>query len=269
MKVYLNGEVTNTDVLNEVLEPGFLFGWGAFETLRAYKSKPLFLDEHISRLNNSLELLELERPTVDFKAIIKELLKENNLEEAYIRISVYKKRKQTGVIVYTSDFGYYPKEAYEKGFGAVTSVHYLDTKSLSWKVKSLSYLEKRLAWYQAQKEKKDETLIRNGQGYIVGGSRSNLLLVKDKRIIIPSRDCGIFEGITMQGVLKTIEVLGFEVAEKAINLDDVFNCDEAFLTSSLLEVMPLVECDDQAIGKGRPGPITLEILAQYRKNIHE
>lgn len=268
MKVYLNGQITGSESLNEVLEPGFLFGWGAFETLRAYQSKPLFLDEHISRLSSSLELLELEKPNVDFKEIIKELIKENDLDNAYIRISVYKKRKQTGLIVYVSNFAYYPDETYQKGFSTVTSVHYLDTKGLSWRVKSLSYLEKRLAWYQAQKEKKDETLIHNSQGYIVGGSRSNLFLLKDKRVIIPSRDCGIFEGITMQKIIKIIEAKKLDVIEKAINLDDVFNCDEAFLTSSLLEVMPLVECDGQAIGKGKPGPLTLEIISQYRKNIH-
>lgn len=269
MKIYSNGEFIESSTLGDIFEPGFLFGWGAFETLRVYKRKALFLKKHLERLNNALERLEIANIDVDYEKIIDELLTANNLEDAYVRISCYKKRKGTGLSIYVAEFAYYPPAVYEKGFSAITSVHYLDTKSISWKIKSLSYLEKRLAWYQAQKEKKDETLIHNGQGYIVGGSRSNLFLIKDDRAIVPSRDCGIFEGITMEVAKKILKKIDFSVVEKEINLDDIFMCDEAFLTSSLLEIMPLVECDDRPIKDGRPGPTTLKVLAQYRKNIHD
>ncbi|MCK4912089.1 MAG: aminotransferase class IV [Candidatus Omnitrophica bacterium] len=265
MKVYDNGEVINKESLADVFEPGFLFGWGIFEVLRAYKGKIPFLNSHIERLDRSLTLLEIGEVDLDWQSIIHNLLVENGLEDAYIRITAYKKRQGVGMLMYVDKFEYYKEDTYKKGFDATVSSHRRCSKNICSQVKSLSYLPNRLAWFGAQKKKKSEALILNPKGVLAGGSRSNLFLIKDNKVITPSIEDGAFCGITRGLVINILEKLNIDLKEGEASLEDLFNCREAFITSSLMEVMPLVECDDKLLGQGMPGEVTLKILEEYRK----
>lgn len=265
MKIFCNSKFIEKENLEEIFEPGFLFGWGVYETLRAYKGKVPFLSLHIDRLNKNLELLGIGKVDLDFTGKIKQLLYENKLEDAYIRITAYKKRESTGLIIYIDKFGYYPKETYEKGFSAIISPYRRDTKSPFSQIKSLSYLENRMSWSKAQKVNKDEALLFNQEDYLIGGSRSNLFLVKGKEIITPSIKSGAFAGITRQLLINELMDLRVKIKEKELTLEDLYDANEAFLSSSLLEVMPLVECGSKKIGDGKPGSITAEVLSQYRE----
>ncbi|MCK9614068.1 MAG: aminotransferase class IV [Candidatus Omnitrophica bacterium] len=265
MKIYHNGKIADKDTLEEIFEPGFLFGWGVFETLRAYNGKVPFLDLHIARLNDALNTLGIEELKTDFKAKINELLKVNNLEDAYIRITAYKKRESTGVLIYADKFGYYPQSAYEKGFSAVISPYRRNIKNNFYTIKSLSYLENRLSWFEAQKQNKDEALVLNEDGFLSGGSRSNLFIVKDQDVITSSIESGAFDGITRKIVISELKKMNISVKEAQISIENLFSCaKEAFLTSALLEAMPLVECGGKKIGDGKPGKVTLNVLEQYR-----
>ncbi len=267
MKVYCNGNIIEKERLAKIFEPGFLFGWGVFETLRAYKTRVPFLKEHIGRLNDGLNALGIEEAKIDFKTNIDELLKVNNLEDAYIRITAYKKRESTGIIIYVDKFGYYGQSAYEKGFKAVISPYKRNSQNHFAQIKSLSYLENRMSWYEAQKRNKDEALVLNEKEQLTGGSRSNLFIVKGKEVITPPLAQGAFYGITRKIIISGLKDRQIKISEKEIKLEDLYSCDEAFLTSALLEVMPLVECDNRAIGEGVPGEMSLEILSQYRSRL--
>jgi len=269
MKIFCNAKLIDKETIEEIFEPGFLFGWGVYETLRAYKKKIPFLSLHIDRLNKSLELLGIDKVDLDFAEKIKQLLEENKLEDAYIRITVYKKRDSTGILIYTDKFGYYQKEAYEKGFSAAISPYRRDTKSPFSQIKSLSYIENRMSWFRAQKAGKDEALLLNQEDYLIGGSRSNLFLVKGKEILTPSVKSGVFAGITRQLLINELLNLRIRIKERELTLEDLYEADEAFLTSSLLEVMPLVECGSKKIGSGLPGKTTAEVLSQYRELCQE
>ncbi|UCG34782.1 MAG: aminotransferase class IV [Candidatus Omnitrophota bacterium] len=265
MKVYCNGKLEDKQNLEEVFEPGFLFGWGAFEAMRAYSGNIPFLDLHIERLNNGLALLGIDKVDLKWEDTIKGLLTENNLVDAYIRITAYKKRKETGVIIYVDKFGYYPPESYNKGFSALISPYKRNQHSVSCKVKSLSYLENRLSWFVAQKKNKSEALLLNQRGELVGGARSNLFLLREADAFTPSLEAGAFEGITRREVMAILNDLNIEVKEKKLTPDDIFNCEEVFLTSSLLEIMPLVELEDKTIAKGVPGELTKKIHSRYKE----
>ncbi|MDD4182322.1 MAG: aminotransferase class IV [Candidatus Omnitrophica bacterium] len=265
MKIFCNSKLIEKETIEEVFEPGFLFGWGVFETMRAYRAKLPFLSLHIDRLNKNLEILGIDKINLDFTDKIKQLLCENKLEDAYIRITAYKKRNSTGIIIYTDKFGYYPDETYDKGFSAIISPYRRDTKSPFSQIKSLSYLENRMSWFHAQKANKDEALLLNQEDYLIGGSRSNLFLVKGKEIITPSVKSGAFAGITRQLLINELMDLRLKIKEKELTLEDLYDSNEAFLTSSLLEVMPLVECGSKKIADGKPGSITAKVLAQYRE----
>jgi branched-chain amino acid aminotransferase len=264
MKIFANGNIIDKENLEEIFEPGFLFGWGVFETFRAYCGKIPFLKEHIGRLNDGLNILGIEEVKIDFKPKVEELLKVNNLEDAYIRITAYKKRESTGVIIYVDKFGYYPQSAYEKGFSAIISPYKRNSQNHFAQIKSLSYLENRMSWYEAQKQNKDEALILNEKEQLIGGSRSNLFIVKGAEVITPALADGAFYGITKKAIINELKNLRIKILEKEITPEDLISCEEAFLTSALLEVMPLVECGNKVIGEGKSGKLTRRLLEQYK-----
>ena len=164
-----------------------------------------------------------------------------------------------------SKFDYYTSEVYTKGFSAIVSPHKRDQNSINCKVKSLSYLENRLSWFEAQKRKKSEALVLNQRNEVAGGARSNLFLLREGDALTPSLEAGAFEGITKREVMAILNDLDIEVKEKSLSTEDIFNCQEAFLTSSLLEVMPLVELEDKPIGKGTPGALTQKVHSRYKE----
>lgn len=265
MKVYSNGDLVDKEKLGEIFEPGFLFGWGVFEPLRTYKGNIPFLAEHIERLNKSLELIGIERIELDWEKVIQNLLRENSLDDAYLRITVYKKRKGTGLLIYTDKFSYYTQEVYAKGFSAVVSPYVRSADNICSKLKSLSYLENRISWAWAQEANKHEAIVLNPQGNVAGGSRSNLFLLKGKDLITPAISAGAFDGITRKVALRIGSELNLNVKEEDIKSGDICKASEAFITSALMEIMPLVEFEDEPIGSGKPGDISLKILSEYRK----
>ncbi len=267
MKIYCNGDLIEKEQVTELFEPGFLFGWGVFEALRTYAGNIPFLDAHIARLNESLELLGIGKIELDWSKTITDLLQENRLEDAYVRITAYKKRKGTGLLIYADTFGYYTADIYKEGFSAIISPHRRCGKNICSKSKSLSYLQNRISWLAAQKVKKDEALVLNPEGFLAGGSRSNLFLVKNKEIFTPAIECGAFAGITRKAVMEIAAELGLAVKEGKLTVDDIDDCKEAFITSALLEVMPLVECAGKLLSKGKPGEMTGKILGHYRERL--
>ncbi|MFH1771615.1 MAG: aminotransferase class IV [Candidatus Omnitrophota bacterium] len=267
MKVFLNGRTVEEKSVEDLLEPGFLFGWGVFETLRVYNAKISFLSEHLKRLRQGIDFFELMPPDIDYTKCINNLLSENKLINAYVRIAVFKKRKSTGIIIYASEFNYYNDESYKKGFKAIFAPFVRYSKDPFNFVKSISYARNRHAWFLAQKEKKDETIYLNERNHIQEGSRSNIFFIKDGAIFTPSSDCGILGGVTKAKVIDNCRNLGFNVSEGEFIKEDLLSSDEAFLTSSLMEVMPLVECDNKKIGAGSPGQLTVNILNEYRNKI--
>lgn len=267
MNVYVNGAYRNRDEVKELFEPGFLFGWGVFETLRVYQRKPAFLTDHLARLKKGAQTIYLEYPAIDFAAVIQELLKANDLEDAYLRISLFKQRENTGVLVYVDKFAYYPEKDYEKGYSLVVFPYRRHSKSIYSTVKSISYLESRLAWHYAQQQKKDEGLFLSTDEFVQEGSRSNVFFIKKNEIFTPALSCGILDGITRRQAMAVIKDTGFSCKEGTFTLQQLMSADEVFITSSLMEIMAIREVEKAPIGKGSAGPITLRLLAEYRKRI--
>ncbi|MBL7132214.1 MAG: aminotransferase class IV family protein [Candidatus Omnitrophica bacterium] len=267
MKAYLNGDMQETKNIGDILEPGYLFGWGVFETLRIYNGKAAFLEEHIERLKEGCEKILLDFPDVSFKEKIDNLLKENKLADAYCRITLFKKKASTGVLIYVEPFSHYKGDDYQNGFKAIISSFVKNSKNPLNKVKATSYLENRLAWKMAQERGRHEAIFLNEEGFLAEGSRANLFFIKGERIYSPSLECGILNGITRRKVIGVIKKKGSFLKEDKFKLKDLLSCDEAFLTSSLMEVMPLVEVDGQPIKNGKPGEITQIIHQGYQKLI--
>lgn len=265
MKLYLNGTYREKDEVKELLEPGFLFGWGVFETLRVYKGKPAFLEDHLERLRKGVETVFLEFPDLDYAGTIHELLTENRLEDAYLRISLFKQREETGILIYVDRFSYYPEESYRKGFTLIVSPFRRHPGSIYLKVKSISYLESRLAWAYSQEKTKDEAIFLSTDNCVQEGSRSNIFFVKKDAIFTPALECGILDGITRRQTIHIIANLKMPLNEGVYTVSDLISADEVFLTSSLMEIMPVREVEGAVIGKAGAGHISLNLLQEYRK----
>jgi len=136
-------------------------------------------------------------------------------------------------------------------------------------MKSLSYLNYVLARVEAREAGADEALLLNGRGEVAESASSNLFAVRAGTLATPPVESGCLPGTARAVVLETAPRLGLTVALSPLSLPELLDAEEAFLTNSLMEVMPLVRVGDRPIGSGRPGPVTARLAAAYRALVIE
>ncbi len=273
MKIYLNGKfVSQEEARLSVLDPGFLYGQGVFETMRAYRERIFRLDSHIRRLLDSLVIIGIDAPLEpgSLKEAAKRCLKENDLKDAYVRLTVWQgEDNKVKVMAIAKPCRFPGKEEHQKGFKAMLSALRQNESSPLCRVKSANYLHLILAYQEAKKNSFDEALLLNTKGFLAEASRSNIFLVKDNCLLTPGLDCGCLPGITRDTVLALAGKEKLKTVEARLTLEDLARAKEAFLTNSLIEIMPLVSLDGQPVNKGQPGEITLRLLRRYRAMIND
>jgi branched-subunit amino acid aminotransferase/4-amino-4-deoxychorismate lyase len=264
--VYLDNKILKEEEVGILLSEGFLYGYGLFETMRSYRGNIFGLDAHIQRLIDSCALIDLEPPDKKFlMEKTEELLKETKILNAYIRINLWKEKENSKFCIIVREFKSYPEKIYERGFRCIISKFRQNEYSLLSKIKSLNYLNNRLALKEAKAKDADEAILLNTKGYICEGSRTNLFLIKDNQLLTPSLDCGCLKGIIRNTVIDIAKREGIEVIEGKLLPKDLYQASEAFLTNSLIEIMPLTYLDEKPINRGSPGKITRFLLRKYRK----
>lgn len=252
MIVYLNGRyLDDSEACISPFDRGFLYGDGFFETLKCIRGKPIFLNEHVNRLKDGLRELniELNEGYKDFNKIIKNLLNFNELQEtsAYVRITVsrgvtnsfkdFNSDKPT-VFVFTKeiDENYY-KSMRKNGFNLKTVNFY---RNFLAEFKHINYLP---SVYGILKNRDyDEILFLDDKGYVLEGGTSNIFFVGDDLICTPKSN--ILKGIYREYVIKTLRRLNIKVEERDIHSDEIGNFVSAFLTNSIIEVMPVAKIND-------------------------
>jgi len=274
--VYFNGKlVPLSQVSISPLDYGFLYGYGLFETMRAYGGRVFRLDKHLSRLTGSAEKLGIPAITLDLKEVVTSTLEANKLSDARIRITVSigeggmapdtcQCRKPT-VLVVAEHYKPHPESVYKEGFKAIVS--HLSRYSCSplSSIKSANYLENMLAKQEASAAGADEALRLNEKGSIAEASMSNIFLIADGKLITPPLESGILPGITREAVIELSSRLDISATERDITLKELFQTQEAFLTNSLIEIMPLTKIDDKPIASGKPGVVTERLRAKYKR----
>jgi len=274
--VYLNGSLMpRSQASISALDYGFLYGFGLFETMRAYGGRVFLLDRHLSRLARSAEILGLPIGVADLKEAVMATIQANQLSEARIRITISigeggmtpdpNTCNKPTVLILAGHYQPYPEQVYQTGFRAVVSSIRRNSQSPLSRLKSANYLENILAREEARKAGVDEALCLNEKGLLSEASMSNIFLVTDGILKTPGQESGILPGITREVVLELASQLGINTLERDIRLDELFHAQEAFLTNSLIELMPLTELDGKPIGSGRPGPLTKRLMVAYRK----
>ena len=273
--VYLNGSLLP---LNEArispVDYGFLFGFGLFETMRAYDGKIFRLDKHLNRLARSTETLGLPAATLDIGKAVTDTLQANNLSNARIRVTVSAGEggivpdpagcTSPTVLITAGPYQPYPEQTYEKGFKAVISSIRRNSQSPLSRLKSMNYLENLLAKREAKTAGADEALFLNERDLVAEAAMSNIFIVSGGMLKTPRVENGILPGITREIILELAPKLGIEAVEQDIWLGDILEAEEAFLTNSVMEVMPLVKVARNRIGSGKPGPVTRKLRQAYR-----
>ena len=269
--VYLNGELVAAEqAALPALDRGLLYGYGLFETMRSYGGRVFRLAEHYRRLAAGAALLAIAVPlTLDvLEEAIDATLARNGLAGAYVRLTLTAGPGGDGgkasVVLFARDLTEYPAELRGRGMAAVVSAVRRNETSPLARVKSLNYLDNLLAREEARRSGAGEALLLNTLGFVAEGAASNVFLVRDGALLTPGVEAGALPGITRQVVMDLAGEEGMAVEEANVTLPALFGAGEAFLTNSVMEVMPLVSVDGRPVGSGRPGPLTERLARQYR-----
>ncbi len=233
------------------LNPGFLFGEGLFETIRADAGRPFLLPEHLKRMRNGLRTLGLELPA-DFDntaTIISNLLEINQLNQASAVIKLICSQRptvnpdskaETCLIIKADELDLSAIKIRQQGIRARLLPWRRDRNNPLLALKSLNYLENRYALRSVKQQGFAEGIFLNQAGELCEGTFSNLFLVRENRLLTPPVTAGILPGTTRAYILEKAPAAGIEVCETPLFPDDLKTCNGAFLTSSLMHLAPLL-----------------------------
>jgi branched-chain amino acid aminotransferase len=278
--VNVNGRITaQSEAVVPVFDHGFLYGEGIYETLRTYNGRLFLYDRHMRRLRNSARLIDLALPFSDDELAghIADTIAAAKLDrsEGYVRVMVtrgvgeltydLKATPKPSWVIIVKPLPCPPAEIYQRGVKVVlVDVVRNHPQSVNPMIKSNNLMNSALAAQEALKRGGFEAVMRNYRGELTECTQSNLFLVKDGAARTPPLESGLLPGITREFVFEVGRAAGIEVREQILRDDDLFAADEAFLTSTTREIVPIVAVDHRGIGNGEPGPITLELLKGFR-----
>ncbi|KKL98408.1 hypothetical protein LCGC14_1824720 [marine sediment metagenome] len=270
--IYLNGELVQQETATvSALDRGLLYGYGLFETMRSYGGRVFRLEEHYQRLRDGAARLAMAVPLTlrELSEAVEAVLDRNELSDARVRLMLTAGAEGAAgsVILMAREVTEYPRQLYGRGMSAlVTSTRRNETSFLSG-VKSLNSLDNVLAREDARRQGADEAILLNTRGFVAEGSASNVFLVLDGRLVTPNLSSGCLAGISRQAVLELAAEIGLEAIETDVELSAFAVASEAFLTGSVMEVMPLTRLDDGPVGSGRPGPVTGRLHRLYQEMV--
>lgn len=282
--VYLNGRYVQAERAKvSAFDRGFSFGDGLFETLRAYSGWVFGLDRHLRRLGRGAAQvgLQFDGDVDRWRRVMNRLIRRNGLTNAdsSLRLTVTRGVDILGTLLPpealptpTHLLVARPVEAtvaerQQVGIGVVT-IQWGDPFN-PFGIKSLGYLYHMLAMLRAKEQGAHEALFVASDGSVVEGATSNIFCVANGVLTTPPEDAGLLPGITREVVVELARKEGLDVREAPLPLEELLASDEAFLTGSVKEVMPLIAIDERPIGSGSPGPITRLLQERYRKAVEE
>jgi branched-chain amino acid aminotransferase len=274
--VYLNGQyLPLAEARIAVTDYGFLFGYGLYETLRAYQGRMFRLKDHLERLEKSAKTLNIPCDVSELETAAGETLRRSGTGEGRVRFTLTmgegslapdpRTCRRPTVLVTAVQYTPPAAEVYQKGYRALTSTICRNSRSQLPGMKTACFLESLLARQQARQAGADDAVLLNEKGQLAEASSSNLFLVSGGRLKTPALESGILAGITRKIVMGLAEGLGFAGEEAVLLPEELYSAEEAFLTNALIEIIPLTELDGKAVGGGRPGPVTQQLLASYRR----
>jgi branched-chain amino acid aminotransferase len=205
-------------------------------------------------------------------------MRENNLLDAYIRLSVSRGTGEIGLdpelcpeptfVIIAKQFSDYPEILYQKGVKvSIVNTRRNHPECLDPAIKSTNFLNNIFAKMEAKRAGAFEGIMLNHANYIAEGTISNVFMVKGGSLLTPPLIAGILEGVTRDLVIRLAEKAGVTVFEEMFTEVQLWQAEEAFITNTTMEVMPVAEVDGHRIGSGFPGPVTAKLAAAYKEEV--
>ncbi|OOE09540.1 aminodeoxychorismate lyase [Fictibacillus arsenicus] len=274
MYIYINGKVLPME--EAVISPfdhGFMYGLGAFETFRTYNSFPYLIDEHMKRLHEALDELNINAVinTDHVIKMVRTLLQKNKLDDAYFRLNISAGNGDIGlqtdpyenpaVILFTKPL---PQSIISaKELVLLKTVR--NTPEGKQRLKSHHYLNSILGKRELKDPAGQEGVFLTEQGFISEGTVSNLFWYKDGTLFTPGLSTGILNGITRKWVLNASEKLNIPSETGNYKINELHDADEVFLTNSIQELVP-VNRFEQKHFPGANGQLFQRLKAKYTED---
>src|SRR5215510_14431380 len=280
--VNVNGQIVDSaHAVISVFDHGFLYGEGVYETLRTYNGQPFLFDRHMRRMRKSAGMVALDVPLTDAEVDrrFRETMRAAGLgdtgREAYLRILITRGVGELtydvaacpspSIVIIVKPNVDPPREAFEQGVTvALVPIVRNHPSTVNPLIKSNNLLNNALAMQEAFRRGAFEGVMRNYKGELAECTQSNLFIVKNGTALTPPIEAGLLPGITREFLFEVGQGVGIPVREAVLRDEDLFGADEAFLTSTTREAVPIVKVDDRTIGSGKPGPVTKKLLKGFR-----
>ena len=273
--ININGEFFSEETAKiSIFDRGFLYGDSIYEATRTFNKKPFRLNLHLERLFESAQKIELI-PTFTKDEIREEIEKTiafSDSENSTLRIILTRGTNSdlgldpalasaNNLIIITKPIAENPKWWLERGLNVI----FYQKKSLERGSlpKTGNYQENMLAYKKAQMMGADDALMLNSDGQLCEGTTSNLWIFKNNELLTPSLNLGLLDGLTRKALFEVCKVHQIPCKEAILTQSDLLNADEAFITSTTRNLVPITKIEGTSIGSGRPGTKTLELLKFY------
>ena len=270
--LYINGRFTTTEerVLG-VEDRGFQFGDAVYEVFKFLGGRPAFLLDHHRRMESGLREIEIRSPWSEgeFSAVMHELLERTAFGEGIVYIQVsrgeaprahfWPDQIEPTVVAYSRAFRFPDAVKKEQGMRILTTP---DRRWFFCNVKSVNLLGNAIAKKAAQRASADEALLL-ADGFVREGASSSFFAVKSGRIVTHPLDEHVLPGVVRDRVIGLALAAKIRVDERPLREAELFDLDEAFITSTSQGVMPVTEIDGRVIGNSRRGEITTDLQEKF------
>ncbi|PYZ93651.1 amino acid aminotransferase [Salipaludibacillus keqinensis] len=254
-----------------IQERAHQFGDGIYEVIRVYNGKPFFMKEHLTRLQKSADAIELQLPysMKEIESLCDEGLKRSGLADAeiYMQISrgihprqhFYPDPACSVFTMTVKQAKVIPEDLRKQGVKVMT------TEDVRWKncyIKSLNLLPNVMAKQKAKVNDCEEAIFHE-DGIVKEGCSTNVFVIKDEKLYTYPALKGILHGITRQIILDLAADLEIEAVEEPFDVNFLYDADEAFISSTNMEIMPIRQVDDAKLPSNRP--LTVKLIEQFQK----
>ena len=279
MKVLWNEEIVDeSEVKIDIEDRGYQFGDGIYEVIRIYDGYMYMEKEHLDRLWVSAEKIRMTLPFTreELSQRLHRLAQEVGLENARVyfqvtrgtakqRLHDFPNPKEVQPVL-MADIQPASRPSAKQNIG-IRAGFVEDKRWLHCDIKSISLLGNIMALDEAQQKGYDEAvLVRDG--IVTEASASNLWMVKDEVLYTHPDGNLVLPGIAKIKIRELVKALGIELKEEAFTEKELLAADECFKTSSVAEIMPIIEIDNQTIGDGTPGKVTKKLLNAYIESVN-
>ena len=281
--VYINGLFWTIDKANiSVLDRGFTYGDGLFETMRVYSGKIFRLEHHLDRLFQSARSIFIELPITrnEIRSAIYAAIKLNGLSNSIVRLTVTRGELDSGlnvdysspptIVILVKPVKAISKKTYKEGIGIkLYKKSAIRTQGISNKIKSCNYLSNIILRENALKENFFEAILLDHNHNVTEGTISNIFIIKNNQLKTPITNEFVLSGIIRQAILDLCLENNIPFKEDLITERELYEADELFLTNSAIEILPVRNINHHKLKNRGMRPMTKHIHMLLLKSFEE